>query len=192
MENNRLYRRWAGFLADGLQKYHRLRNDAALPHGVSRMSPYLHYGCVSPFRIAREALAQGGPGADKFLDELLSDTYGIMCYQEDVSRVAIRMAGFSDAAADGLRKVLSKKDKVRQLRDYRQRFVAGARARLAAGEDDIAEICGSAARDDEHQDCENRPKSRGMPVRHVVLPIASRASIIRNPRAAGQRLRPAQ
>jgi len=66
------YRRWAGFLADGLQKYHRLRNDAALPQGVSRMSPYLHYGCVSPFRIAREALAQGGPGAEKFLDELLT------------------------------------------------------------------------------------------------------------------------
>jgi photolyase PhrII len=66
------YRRWTDFLADGLGKYHRLRNDATLPHGVSRMSPYLHYGCVSPFRIAREALEQGGSGAEKFLDELLT------------------------------------------------------------------------------------------------------------------------
>jgi len=66
------YRRWDEFLATGLADYHRLRNDAALASAVSRMSPYLHYGCVSPLRIAREALARGGEGADKFLDELLT------------------------------------------------------------------------------------------------------------------------
>ena len=66
------YRRWAEFLDGGLRHYHRLRDDAALPQAVSRMSAYLHYGCVSPFRIAREALAQGGEGAEKFLDELLT------------------------------------------------------------------------------------------------------------------------
>lgn len=66
------YRRWSKFLADGLQRYHELRDDAARPDGVSRMSPYLHYGCVSPFRIAREALRHGGEGAEKFLDELLT------------------------------------------------------------------------------------------------------------------------
>ena len=66
------YRRWSKFLADGLQRYHELRDDAAKPDGVSRMSPYLHYGCVSPFRIAREALRHGGEGAEKFLDELLT------------------------------------------------------------------------------------------------------------------------
>jgi photolyase PhrII len=65
------YRRWAEFLEGGLDRYHRLRNDAALPQGVSRMSPYLHYGSVSPFRIAGEAAARGGEGAAKFLDELL-------------------------------------------------------------------------------------------------------------------------
>jgi photolyase PhrII len=65
------YARWRGFLEHGLERYHRLRNDAALPLGVSRMSPYLHYGCVSPFRIAGEAAAKGGEGAEKFLDELL-------------------------------------------------------------------------------------------------------------------------
>jgi error-prone DNA polymerase len=63
------------------------------------------------------------------LDELLGDTYGIMCYQEDVSRVAIRMAGFSDAEADGLRKVLSKKWAGRTVEDYRRRFARGASAR---------------------------------------------------------------
>ncbi|MBT8047729.1 MAG: NAD(P)-binding protein [Xanthomonadales bacterium] len=65
------YERWARFLESGLDRYHRLRNDAALPSAVSRMSPYLHYGCVSPFRIAGDAAAKGGGGAEKFLDELL-------------------------------------------------------------------------------------------------------------------------
>jgi DNA-directed DNA polymerase III PolC len=60
------------------------------------------------------------------LDEILSDSYGIMCYQEDVSRVAIRMAGFSDAEADGLRKVLSKKWAGRKVEDFRRRFFRGA------------------------------------------------------------------
>jgi len=66
------YRRWSEFLQSGLAHYHQLRNDAAQPHAVSRMSPYLHYGCVSPLRVAREAMAQGGIGAEKFLDELLT------------------------------------------------------------------------------------------------------------------------
>ena len=64
--------RWQAFLADGLARYHRDRNDAALAAGVSRISPYLHYGCLSPFEVAREAHSAGGPGAEKFLDELLT------------------------------------------------------------------------------------------------------------------------
>src|SRR3989449_2182491 len=63
------------------------------------------------------------------LDEGMHETYGIMCYQEDVARVAIRMAGFTDAEADGLRKVLSKKWAGKKVEDYRQRFALGAGAR---------------------------------------------------------------
>ncbi len=65
--------RWATFRRRGLASYHRLRNDAAVepPEGVSRLSAYLHYGQISPFRLAREATGDGGPGAEKFLDELL-------------------------------------------------------------------------------------------------------------------------
>jgi DNA polymerase-3 subunit alpha/error-prone DNA polymerase len=44
------------------------------------------------------------------------------------------IAGFSHVDADGLRKVLSKKDKARQLSDYRQRFVTGARQRGVSNE----------------------------------------------------------
>ena len=66
------------------------------------------------------------------LDEVLRETYGIMCYQEDVARTAIRMAGFSDAEADGLRKVLSKKWAGKKVEDYRQQFTRGAGERRIA------------------------------------------------------------
>jgi len=63
------------------------------------------------------------------LDEVLSETHGIMVYQEDVSRIAMAMAGFDAANADMLRKILSKKRAVKKLDDYRQMFYAGARNR---------------------------------------------------------------
>lgn len=66
------YARWAVFKREGLRLYAELRNDAAVmpPRGVSRLSPYLHHGHVAATRIAREAHALGGRGAEKFLDEL--------------------------------------------------------------------------------------------------------------------------
>lgn len=59
------------------------------------------------------------------LADVLDETFGLMVYQEDVSRVAVHLAGFSHARADGLRKVMSKKDKEMQLADYREEFFAG-------------------------------------------------------------------
>lgn len=43
--------------------------------------------------------------------DLLRETYGIMVYQEDVSRVAMALADFTAEEADDLRKVLTKIDK---------------------------------------------------------------------------------
>jgi error-prone DNA polymerase len=63
------------------------------------------------------------------LADVLTETLGIMVYQEDVSKTAVVLAGFSHADADGLRKIMSKKDKARRLSDYKRRFHAGARAR---------------------------------------------------------------
>ncbi|MCP4672845.1 MAG: DNA polymerase III subunit alpha [Desulfobacula sp.] len=60
------------------------------------------------------------------LEDVLRQTYGIMVYQEDVSRVAVKMAGFTHAQGDGLRKIMSKKDKKLKLQDYYTRFKAGA------------------------------------------------------------------
>jgi len=63
------YARWKRFVRR-IGSYARTRNNA-LKDGVSRMSPYLHFGMVAPTRLAREAAAAGGPGADKYLDELV-------------------------------------------------------------------------------------------------------------------------
>ena len=65
------YQRWEQFRQNGLAQYHRRRNDAMDVDGVSRMSAYLHFGQVSPFRLAHQAFQYGGPGAEKYLDELL-------------------------------------------------------------------------------------------------------------------------
>jgi len=63
------------------------------------------------------------------LDEVLGETYGIMVYQEDVSRIAMAIAGFNASDADLLRKILSKKRAARKLEDYKGMFYAGAAAR---------------------------------------------------------------
>ena len=66
------YARWTHFVESGrLDRYDRTRNDPTNGNGVSRMSAYLHYGMVSPFRLAREAAARSSEGAAKWLDELL-------------------------------------------------------------------------------------------------------------------------
>jgi len=63
------------------------------------------------------------------LTDVLGETFGIMVYQEDVSRAAVSLAGFSHAEADHLRKVLSKKDREYALGNFRNRFFDGARSR---------------------------------------------------------------
>jgi len=63
------------------------------------------------------------------LDEVLGETYGIMVYQEDVSRIAMAMAGFSASDADLLRKILSKKRAAKKLEDYKGMFYTGAAVR---------------------------------------------------------------
>jgi DNA polymerase III alpha subunit len=69
------------------------------------------------------------------VEETLKETYGIMVYQEDVSRVAMAAAGFDAVLADGLRKVLTKKRKGGALEDFRGRFFAGCAAAGIGGGD---------------------------------------------------------
>ena len=61
------------------------------------------------------------------LGRVLAETYGIMVYQEDVTKVAMEMAGFSAEEGDGLRKTLSKKRNAKKLSAYREQFLRGGR-----------------------------------------------------------------
>jgi DNA-directed DNA polymerase III PolC len=63
------------------------------------------------------------------LTEILSETYGIMVYQEDVMKVAVGLAGFSMEEGDELRKVISKKHKKKRLNELAGKFVQGAKKR---------------------------------------------------------------
>ena len=63
------------------------------------------------------------------LADTLRETFGIMVYQEDVSRVAISLAGFSPGQADHLRKILSKKNRKLTLSAIRENFFAGGNSR---------------------------------------------------------------
>ena len=96
------YRRWNTFKDKQLGRYAKQRNNALLD-GVSRMSPYLHYGMVSPFRIAREAAEIDNAGAEKYLDELLiwrELAYTFCFYRDDHDQ----WSGIPDWAQETLRR----------------------------------------------------------------------------------------
>jgi len=60
-------RRLASWLRTGLPRYGELHDDLAAD-GTSRLSPYLHFGCLSPREVAGRAA--GRPGAEPFLRQL--------------------------------------------------------------------------------------------------------------------------
>jgi DNA polymerase III subunit alpha len=61
------------------------------------------------------------------LEPILSDTYGVIAYQEQVMRIAAVLAGFSMGQSDVLRKAMGKKDPS-VMAKQREAFVKGARA----------------------------------------------------------------
>jgi DNA polymerase-3 subunit alpha len=58
--------------------------------------------------------------------DILSTTYGVMVYQEQIMQIAVRMAGYTMGQADTLRKVMAKK-KRELIGAEREKFVAGCR-----------------------------------------------------------------
>ncbi|MHB0964619.1 MAG: deoxyribodipyrimidine photo-lyase [Gemmatimonadaceae bacterium] len=61
------------FCDNALPRYDERRSDPADADGSSRLSPYLHFGQVSAAEVARAAIAAvGRPGAERFLDELVT------------------------------------------------------------------------------------------------------------------------
>ncbi len=62
------------------------------------------------------------------LEPVLSDTYGIILYQEQIMQIARDMAGYSLAEADMLRRAMGKK-KPEEMAKQRDFFMSGAKAR---------------------------------------------------------------
>ncbi|MDE0238622.1 MAG: DNA polymerase III subunit alpha [bacterium] len=62
------------------------------------------------------------------LEEVLSETYGVIIYQEQVMQIARILAGYSLAEADLLRRAMGKKIKA-EMAAQRDRFVSGATSR---------------------------------------------------------------
>jgi len=58
------------FLRNKLDQYSELRNDPTQDQ-LSKMSPYLHFGQISPLYIALKILATDSPGKDAYLEELV-------------------------------------------------------------------------------------------------------------------------
>jgi len=58
------------------------------------------------------------------LEDICADTYGVMIYQEQVMAAASKLAGYSLAQADLLRRAMGKKDKEKMARE-RRNFIEG-------------------------------------------------------------------
>ncbi len=60
-----------------------------------------------------------------WMEDILSETYGIMVYQEQVLQIASRLAGYSLGEGDVLRRAMGKKDK-EEMFNQREKFRLGA------------------------------------------------------------------
>src|SRR3989440_481812 len=67
------------------------------------------------------------------LEEICSDTYGVMIYQEQVMAAASKLAGYSMGQADLLRRAMGKKDKEKMAKE-RANFIAGCARTNEIGE----------------------------------------------------------
>jgi error-prone DNA polymerase len=68
-------------------------------------------------------------------ERALERTLGIILFQDQVNQLAIDVAGFAPSEADRLRRAFSRKHNDALIEQYRQKFLAGAKARGATEEE---------------------------------------------------------
>ena len=98
-------------------------DDLIALNALYRPGP-LKSGMVDDY-IARKQGAKEVKYDFKELEPILSDTYGVIAYQEQVMLIAQALAGFTLAQADMLRKAMGKKDP-KVMAKMRDDFMAGA------------------------------------------------------------------
>jgi DNA polymerase III subunit alpha len=101
-------------------------DDLSALNALYRPGP-LRSGMVDDF-IARKHGKVKVAYEVKELEPILGDTYGVIAYQEQVTRIASVLAGFSLGEADLLRKAMGKK-KADVMQAQRQKFINGATSR---------------------------------------------------------------
>ena len=60
------------------------------------------------------------------LEDILKPTYGVLVYQEQAMRIAVKLAGFNETETDNLRKAIGKK-KADLMASIRNDFIAGCK-----------------------------------------------------------------
>jgi error-prone DNA polymerase len=87
-------------------------------------------GAVHPYIERRKRLSEDPsfeiPYEHPLLEPVLRDTLGTIVYQEQVIEVAMALAGFSSAEAEGLRRAMSRKRSEEAIEEHHDRFLVGA------------------------------------------------------------------
>jgi error-prone DNA polymerase len=68
------------------------------------------------------------------MEKILGETYGIMCYQEDITKIAMEIADFSLEEGEELRKVISKKSKQKRKLELRDKLFENLRRKYIKDE----------------------------------------------------------
>jgi error-prone DNA polymerase len=101
--------------------------DIVVQVAIIRPGP-LQGNMVNPYinrRQGREPVSYAHP----LLEPALKETLGVILFQEQILRVAMAVAGFSPAAADKLRRAMSRARSSADMEKLRAPFVDGARAK---------------------------------------------------------------
>jgi error-prone DNA polymerase len=104
-------------------------DDLTVQVALVRPGP-IQGGAVHPYIERRKRLREDPdfeiPYEHDLLKPVLRDTLGTIVYQEQVIEVAMALAGFSSAEAEGLRRAMSRKRSEAAIEEHHDRFLVGA------------------------------------------------------------------
>ncbi len=104
-------------------------DDLTVQVALVRPGP-IQGGAVHPYIERRKRLREDPeyeiPYEHPRLERALKETLGAIVYQEQVLEVAIDLAGFTHAEADGLRRAMSRKRSAEEIEKHHDRFLVGA------------------------------------------------------------------
>jgi error-prone DNA polymerase len=107
----------------------RTLDDLTVQVALVRPGP-IQGGAVHPYIERRKRLREDPefeiPYEHPLLEPVLRDTLGTIVYQEQVIEVAMALAGFSSAEAEGLRRAMSRKRSEEAIEEHHDRFLVGA------------------------------------------------------------------